>query len=99
MTENKYTGLEVAVIGMACRFPGADDWRLYWQNLEKGLEAVEQLDTAGRKDFVAARVVLQNKEQFDAGFFDYRPAEASLMNPLHRLFHECVWEALEDAGY
>lgn len=100
-----YTGLEVAVIGMACRFPGADDWRSFWANLENGIESVQMLEEPpvspkrpGRENFVAARVLLQNKELFDADFFNYRPDEAALMNPQHRIFHECVWEALEDAG-
>lgn len=91
---------------MACRVPGADNWLSYWENLEKGIESVELVDKSNSQiwgtnleNFVGAKVVLQNKELFDAGFFDYRPAEATLMNPMHRLFHECVWEALEDAGY
>ena len=41
---------------------------------------------------------MEGKEYFDSGFFNYRPDEAKLMDPQMRIFHECVWEALEDAG-
>jgi acyl transferase domain-containing protein/NAD(P)-dependent dehydrogenase (short-subunit alcohol dehydrogenase family)/acyl carrier protein len=107
----QYTGLEIAIVGMACRFPGAANWRDFWKNLAAGTESVRfytseelvafgmdkhEIDSPG---FVKAGVVLDNKDAFDAAFFDYRPQEAELMNPAHRIFHECVWEALEDAGY
>lgn len=103
--------MEVAVIGMACRFPGADNWRMFWENLVNGIESIhffsdEELIKLGvpqsdldRPDFVKAGTKLKGKELFDAAFFDYRPDEAKVMNPMHRVFHECIWEALEDAGY
>ncbi|QJB31619.1 SDR family NAD(P)-dependent oxidoreductase [Chitinophaga oryzae] len=106
-----YTGLEIAIIGMACRFPGASCWQEFWHNLTNGVESVrfytdEDLAAAGvapediaRPDFVKADAVLEHKTRFDAAFFGYRPEEASILNPMHRIFHECVWEALEDAGY
>jgi phthiocerol/phenolphthiocerol synthesis type-I polyketide synthase E len=107
----QYTGLEVAVVGMACRFPGAATWRQYWHNLVHEVESIhffteEELMALGmerddihRPDFVNAGAVLENKSLFDAAFFGYRPDEARFLNPMHRVFHECVWEALEDAGY
>lgn len=106
-----YTGLEVAIVGMACRFPGADNWRMFWENLVNGIESIhffsdEELIRLGvpkndldKPDFVKAGTKLKGKELFDAAFFDYRPDEAKVMNPMHRVFHECIWEALEDAGY
>ncbi|MDO6434614.1 type I polyketide synthase [Flavitalea sp. BT771] len=106
-----YTGLEIAVIGMACRFPGAMCWRDFWNNLENAVESIHFLSeeelialgvderTRKNKRFVNAVTLLPDKDRFDAAFFDYRPIEASLMNPLHRIFHECTWEALEDAAY
>lgn len=99
------------MIGMACRFPGAANWREFWKNLVNDVESIhsfsnEELIAAGMSeeeishpDFVNAGAVLKNKKLFDAGFFNYRPAEAKFLNPLHRVFHECIWEALEDAGY
>lgn len=109
-TNQKYTGFEIAVTGMSCRFPGANNWRAYWDNLSNGVESIhflsdEELTGLGveeriirNENFVRAVTVLEDKEMFDSSFFDYRPEEAGLLNPLHRLFHECIWEALEDAG-
>jgi len=106
MTANdpQYTGFEIAIIGMACRFPGARNWRTYWDNLINGVESIRfftdpGLSDGGKVDFIGAGVELPRKELFDSFFFNYRPEDASLLNPSHRMFHECVWEALEDAGY
>ncbi len=107
----KYTGLEVAIVGMACRFPGAPNWQAFWNNLVQGTESVrffsaDELAALGmpkseveRPGYVRAGAYLDDKDAFDAAFFDYRPHEAKAMHPEHRVFHECVWEALEDAGY
>jgi len=109
--KQQYTGLEIAIIGMSCRFPGANNWMEYWENLCEGTESVHfftdnELAQQGvteevikSKNYVKARARLENKDLFDSSFFDYRPAEAGLMNPSHRIFHECIWESLEDAGY
>ncbi|MCW3465925.1 type I polyketide synthase [Chitinophaga nivalis] len=105
------TGLEIAIVGMACRFPGASDWREYWRNLVAGKESVyflsdEELASMGvdkevteRKDFVRAVSYLKDKDHFDAGFFNYTPDEAKFLSPQIKVFHECVWQALEDAGF
>ncbi|HLP60629.1 MAG TPA: type I polyketide synthase, partial [Candidatus Deferrimicrobium sp.] len=104
-------GLEVAIIGMAGRFPGAADIDEFWENLKKGSETItfftdEELIEAGVSpdllqdpNYVKARGILENFDGFDAAFFDYIPAEAFAMAPQMRLFHECVWTALENAGY
>jgi acyl transferase domain-containing protein len=109
-SNQKFTGFEIAVIGVSCRLPGANNWRSYWDNLVNQVESIEFLLTDERSDlgiadknvgdlkFVNAISPLKNKDLFDSAFFDYRPAEALLMNPAHRVFHECLWEALEDAG-
>jgi acyl transferase domain-containing protein/acyl carrier protein len=105
------TGLEVAIVGLACRFPGARDAAAFWRNLRAGVESVsffsdEELLASGvepalfrRPDYVRAAAVLEDAELFDADFFGYPPREAAVMDPQHRLFLECAWEALEDAGY
>lgn len=105
-TNETYTGLEIAIIGIGCRFPDADNWREYWNNLKNGHESVRFLTNeplaTGKPDngsLIKALITLQGKELFDYSFFDYSPAEAAFINPLHRVFHQCVWEALEDAGY
>ncbi|HLP58101.1 MAG TPA: polyketide synthase, partial [Candidatus Deferrimicrobium sp.] len=103
--------LEVAVIGMAGRFPGAQNIREFWHNLKNGIESIyffseKELEKAGvaadllkNPNYVNASGVLEHAEYFDAAFFGYTPREAELMNPQLRIFHECAWEALEDAGY
>lgn len=108
--QTKYTGLEIAVIGMACRFLGASDWRQFWNTLANGDESIQILsdrelielrveETLIKKpEFVKVMNVFKGKDTFDSTFFEYRPEEVRVMNPVHRVFHECVWEALEDAG-
>ncbi|MEW6755262.1 MAG: beta-ketoacyl synthase N-terminal-like domain-containing protein, partial [Candidatus Latescibacterota bacterium] len=102
---------EVAIIGMAARLPGARHVRQYWQNLCRGVESVtrfcaadleaEGLDPGLLDDprYVPAGAVVEGADQFDAPLFGINPREAELMDPQHRLFLECAWEALEDAGY
>src|SRR5208337_3086660 len=101
----------VAVIGLAGRFPGASNVEQFGRNLFAGLESVttftdEQLLSAGVEpslvkapNYVKAGVLLDGVELFDATFFGYTPREAELTDPQHRVFLECAWEALEDAGY
>ncbi len=101
----------IAIVGMAGRFPGADDLDAFWDNLRHGREAVvrfsdEQLRAAGvppehlaAPNFVRAGAVLRDIDAFDAAFFGLSPREAALTDPQHRLFLECAWEALEDAGH
>lgn len=101
--EQAYTGLEIAITGMSCRFPGASNWRAFWANLVNGVESIDidksVTGTARENGFVKAKAAIKDKEFFDYSFFEYSPAEAKLLNPVHRVFHQCVWEALEDAGY
>jgi phthiocerol/phenolphthiocerol synthesis type-I polyketide synthase E len=101
----------IAVVGMAGRFPDAADTRQLWKNLCAGLESVrtftdEQLISSGVEanlleapNYVKAGVVLEGIELFDAEFFGITAREAKLTDPQHRIFLECAWEALEDAGY
>lgn len=104
MTDQKYHGTEIAIIGMACRFPGARNRREFWTNLANAVESIDMpaghsfTNVDGYSHFVPATVNLPSKDNFDYPFFDYRQAEANLMNPAHRVFLECVWEALEDAS-
>jgi len=104
-------GLDIALIGMAARLPGAKNIDEFWHNLKNGIEPIsffseEELEEVGilsvdMKDpnYVRAKSVLEDSEYFDAFFFDYKPAEAEKMDPQLRIFHECTWHALEDAGY
>jgi phthiocerol/phenolphthiocerol synthesis type-I polyketide synthase E len=103
--------LDIAVVGMAGRFPGALNLEQYWRNIRDGVCSVTwfddaALDAAGadpraRQDpnFVPAGFVLEGLDRFDAAFFGYSPREAELIDPQHRLLLETAWEALEDAGH
>jgi acyl transferase domain-containing protein/NAD(P)-dependent dehydrogenase (short-subunit alcohol dehydrogenase family) len=98
----------IAVIGMSGAYPGARDLNRFWENLRDGVESItfftdEEHEipswAPGAGSWVKARGVLEDPELFDAGFFGYTPAEATAMDPQHRLFLERGWEAIEVAGY
>jgi acyl transferase domain-containing protein len=111
MSETSRNGIEVAVIGMAGRFPGARNLEQFWQNLCDGVESIkfftdEELLAHGSDarllddpNYVKAEAVLDDIEMFDASFFGFTPREASLLDPQHRVFLETAWESLENAGY
>ncbi|MFT3709006.1 MAG: amino acid adenylation domain-containing protein [Archangium sp.] len=97
----------VAIIGMAGRFPGADDVETLWKNLSGGVESVtffkphSSIPEKFRSDprYVSARGVLNGVENFDAAFFGITPREAEVMDPQQRLVLETMWTAMESAGY
>jgi acyl transferase domain-containing protein/predicted O-methyltransferase YrrM/aryl carrier-like protein len=99
---------DIAVIGMAGRFPGAPDLETFWENLKNGVESIsffepEESEGGGAaakvETVVNAGGVIEGAELFDAEFFGYSPREAELMDPQQRLFLEYAWNALESAGY
>lgn len=102
---------DLAIIGMTGRFPGAPSLERYWEKLRDGVECIRQFNdddllrrgvprsNLGAANFVKAGATLDGVDQFAATFFGYSPAEAELMDPQHRIFLECAWEALENAGY
>ncbi|MEP7209269.1 MAG: SDR family NAD(P)-dependent oxidoreductase [Alphaproteobacteria bacterium] len=101
----------VAIVGFAGRFPGAADLDQFWDNLREGREALDDVSDADmaaagvpaavRSDplYVRKGTHLEGAELFDAGFFGFSPREAQVLDPQHRIFLECAWEALEHAGY
>ena len=100
----------IAIVGSAGRFPGADSVQQFWDNQRRGVESIsvfraDELEVpnasvlVGREDYVAARGIVSGVDQFDAAFFGFYPREAELTDPQQRVFLECCWEALEDAGY
>jgi acyl transferase domain-containing protein len=109
--QREFSGSEIAVIGMSGRFPGARNIEEFWQNLCDGVESIsffsdQELRDAGvdekllsHKDFVKAAGVLPDADLFDAGFFGFSPRDAEVLSPQYRVFLECAWEALENAGY
>ena len=105
------SGTSIAIVGMSGRFPGARDLRRFWHNLRDGVESIrrlsdEELLAAGVRpedlsnpEYVKAAPILDGVDQFDAPFFGFSPRDASIMDPQHRHFLECSWEALENAGH
>ena len=108
---NLHTDDSIAIIGIAGRFPGADDVDAFWNNLKEGKESIrffseEELLEAGIEpeliaspNYIRGTGVLSNVTDFDAEFFSYTPAEAKFIDPQQRLFLETAWQALENGGY
>lgn len=101
---------DVAIIGMAGRFPGASNLAALWELLREGRETIQfftddELDASIperlKQDpaYVKARGILEQADQFDAHFFGLTPAVAQLMDPQQRIFLEIAWEVLEQTGY
>ncbi len=107
----EFDDADIAIIGMAGRFPGARSVAELWANVRGGVESIrhftpEECRAAGVSEelledpsYVRAAAVLPEPESFDAAFFDMPPREAELTDPQHRVFLEVCWEALEHAGY
>ncbi|MEV1329755.1 AMP-binding protein [Micromonospora costi] len=107
----EYTGDEIAVVGLAGRFPGAPDVATFWWNLCAGVDAIHDhtdaelaalgIGPALRADprHVRAAGRLDGVADFDAEFFAFGEQEAARTDPQHRLFLETAWEAIEDAGH
>lgn len=111
MPDHHFPPQAIAIVGMAGRFPGARNLDEFWRNIREGVDSLEEFSDA---DLAAALVepdlrrnaryvrrgtVLEQSKHWDAEFFGYSPREAQIIDPQQRLFLECAWEALEDAGY
>src|SRR5262245_15916294 len=95
--------LDIAVIGMSGRFPGAGNIDEYWQNLCNGAESIRQFTEDELKalgvspeslrdpSFVKAGAILEEVDKFDARFFGYSPREAAIIDMQQRIFLECAW--------
>jgi len=101
---------DVAVIGMAGRFPGADTIEQLWDLLKEGKETIRffgddelhyTIPETLKKDpsYVKARGIINDADKFDAAFFGINPAVATLMDPQQRIFLEIAWEVLEQTGH
>ncbi|CDZ34083.1 Non-ribosomal peptide synthase [Neorhizobium galegae bv. officinalis] len=107
---NQVCASDIAIVGMALRVPGARNVSEFWENLRDGVESVrtfspEDLIAEGEDperlhhpNYVPRGADLPDMEMFDAEFFGLNPKEAAIMDPQHRHFLECAWEAMEDAG-
>lgn len=114
-TTRKHDSLKVhhkiAIIGLSGVFPGATTPEQLWENLKNGVESItyfsdEALKQAGwepavyeNPNYVKSKGMLTEVEYFDAAFFGYSPQEAKIIDPQQKIFLECAWNALENAGY
>ncbi len=106
-----YSEADIAIVGMAAHLPGASSIEQYWKNLVSGTESVvfysdEELIEAGvpkshlrHPKYVKAGAPLEGMADFDGDIFGFSPKECAILDPQHRHFLECAWEALEDAGH
>ncbi|MBA2964701.1 MULTISPECIES: type I polyketide synthase [Ramlibacter] len=114
MSDTNLPGIEpgcIAIVGMAGRFPASRTPGDLWKLLAAGREATQwltddELRAAGVPEadladpnYVRAGLVLPDMESFDAEFFGFSRRDAAILDPQHRHFLECAWEALEDAGH
>ncbi|MCP4261672.1 MAG: amino acid adenylation domain-containing protein [Planctomycetes bacterium] len=111
MKRTRQVNVDIAIIGLNGRFPGAQNIDQFWRNLQAGEESItfftdEELMSSGidnellhNPDYVKANGVLEGIDRFDASFFGISPREAEMMDPQHRLFLEICWEVIEGAGY
>ena len=109
--QSSFGDQDIAIIGIALRFPGAVTHEQFWENICNGVESVqfysdEELLEAGvnpvqlkNPQYVKAGAPLEKMEYFDAEFFGFSPKEGGILDPQHRQFYECSWEALEDSGH
>jgi len=108
--KDRNSNSDIAVIGMAGRFPGANTIDEFWSMLTEGREGISffsdaELDPSipasvkNDPDYVKARGLIEKADEFDAEFFGFNPRAAELMDPQQRIFLEIAWEALESSGY
>ncbi|HEV7376651.1 MAG TPA: SDR family NAD(P)-dependent oxidoreductase [Pyrinomonadaceae bacterium] len=110
-TEDFDNAYDIAIVGMSGRFPGARNINEFWRNLRDGVESItfftdEELratgieaETLSDPGYIKAAGTLDGLELFDASFFGFNPREAEVLDPQQRIFLECAWESLENAGY
>lgn len=85
----------IAVIGMSCRFPKANNIEEFWERLCAGEDCLMRFE---HQSGVPVRGIISDIEQFDASFFGFNAMDASITDPQQRIFLECAWEALEHAA-
>lgn len=104
---------DVAIIGMSCRFPGAENITEFWENLKQGVDAITEIKATQWQDtdwynenpknqktsYSKWGGFIKDKDKFDPLFFGISPREAELMDPQHRVFLQECWHTIEDAGY
>lgn len=111
MSNQKSFKSDIAIIGMAGRFPMSKDIDQFWSNIKNGVESISffsekeliqsgvSSETLNQENYIRAKGFLDGATLFDANFFDFTPHEAETLDPQFRLFLEVAWEALENAAY
>lgn len=109
--KNAYSGLEIAIIGLACQFKNAENYREFWHHLKHGTECIsyytdEELHQANvdqslinNSNFVKINPHISRRDYFDYKFFGFHVRDAGILSHQARLLMESVWSAFEDAGY
>lgn len=106
-------GAPIAIIGMSCHFPGAEDYQAFWKNLIQGVNSISEIpqfrwdwrEYYGEPEEGKNKTVckwggfIEGADQFDAGFFDVSPREAVHIDPQQRISLQLAWQCIEDAGY
>ncbi|NEO77837.1 type I polyketide synthase [Moorena sp. SIO4G3] len=109
----KYQSDLIAIIGIGCRFPEANDHNQFWQNLEQGINSISEIPSqrwevekyysetpeTPNKTISKWAGLIEGVDQFDAQFFGISPREATRMDPQQRIMLELSWSCIEDAGY
>lgn len=111
-TESSNRTTDIAIIGMAGRFPDAANVAEFWRNLCAGVNSVRSIPddelelsaedllmAQNNPKYVKMAAAIEDADKFDAAFFGIFPKKAVTMDPHQRLFLECCWHALEDGGY
>ncbi|RXJ94834.1 hypothetical protein CRV00_05745 [Malaciobacter molluscorum] len=103
--------MDVAIIGMAGKFPGANNIEKLWKNLCNEVDVRQEfsdedlklftkdISQINKEDFVRKGYIINDVDKFDAKFFNLTPKQAEILDPQQRLFLEIAWEGLESAGY
>jgi len=106
-----YSPFDIAIIGMDCQLPQIADTGEFWQAVQNGEEKIARFtddelrqsgvseETLANPYYIKAGTYLEDATKFDNKFFGYLPREAQLIDPQQRIFLECCWKAMEDAGY
>jgi acyl transferase domain-containing protein/NADP-dependent 3-hydroxy acid dehydrogenase YdfG len=114
MSDKKITRYnnEIAIIGMACRFPGANNYNEFWENLKNGVNSIKEISperwdinkyyspdiNEPNKSISKWCGLVDDFDKFDNGFFNISPREAAHMDPQQRLLLEATWHCIEDSG-
>ena len=110
-TVSEFREIDLAIVGLSCRVPGANTPDAFWDNVLGGVESIVDVDpttlrargvdeeTLLHPRYVARTACMDDVEGFDAGFFGFSAVDAAIADPQHRHFLECAWEAMESAGH